>query len=247
MTVGDITHLVLQSGLVPRGTRVEVFDSIFTVFLVLGTLVGIVVIGYMLKLGYQYRADAENEDAAKVDDDRPTLGELPSGSGGGRKLALSFALSAVIVVSLIVWTYATLLYVEEGAAAQNTEPLEIEVVGFQFGWKFVYPNGHQENGVLRVPVDTPVSLRVTSEDVFHNFGAPGLRVKTDAIPGQYTETWFMGDTTGSYEANCYELCGVGHSAMTAEVRVMPTEEYREWYASTNGSSSALAAPQEVPA
>jgi hypothetical protein len=33
-------HLVVQSGLVPRGTRVEVFSSIFDVLLVLGTLLG---------------------------------------------------------------------------------------------------------------------------------------------------------------------------------------------------------------
>jgi cytochrome c oxidase subunit 2 len=238
MILVDTAHLVMQTGLVPRGTRVEVFNSIFNVFLVLGTLVGIIVIGYMLKLGYEYRASADNEDARKVDDDRPRLGELPQGSGGGRKLALSFTLSAVVVVSLIVWTYATLLYVEGGAAAQTQEPLEVEVVGFQFGWKFTYPNGHQENGVLRVPVDRPVSLTVTSEDVFHNFGAPGLRVKTDAIPGQTTETWFMADETGSYEANCYELCGTGHSAMVGEVRVLPADEFESWYAGTNGTDSS---------
>ncbi|MEF8868538.1 MAG: cytochrome c oxidase subunit II [Haloarculaceae archaeon] len=240
-----IQHVLLQGGLIPRGTRVDVFREIFVVFVVLGTVVGVVVLGYMLLNAYRYRDGADREDVRKADGDRPTLGELPEGSGGGRKLFLSFGLSTVVVVSLIVWTYGTLLYVEGGAAAQAEDPLDVEVVGFQFGWKFTYPNGEQVNGVLRVPADRPVRLTVKSEDVFHNFGIPSLRVKTDAIPGQTTETWFMAEEPGTHTAQCFELCGVGHSAMNAEVIVMEPAEYREWYGSlneTDGNASSVAAP-----
>jgi cytochrome c oxidase subunit 2 len=242
MITGDILHFLLQGGLIPRGTRVDVFREIFVVFVVLGTVVGVVVLGYMLWNAYKYRDGADREDVKKADGDRPTLGELPSGGGGGRKLFLSFGLSTVVVVSLIVWTYGTLLYVEGGAAAQTEEPLDVEVVGFQFGWKFTYPNDRQVNGVLRVPADRPVRLTVKSEDVFHNFGIPSLRVKTDAIPGQTTETWFMAEEPGNHTAQCFELCGVGHSAMNAEVVVMEPAEFQEWYSGTNESSASVAAP-----
>jgi cytochrome c oxidase subunit 2 len=242
MITGDIPHFLLQGGLVPRGTRVEVFQEIYVVFVVLGALVGVVVLGYMLLNAYKYREGSEREDVKKADGDRPTLGELPEGGGGGRKLFLSFGLSTIVVVSLIVWTYGTLLYVEGGAAAQAEEPLDVEVVGFQFGWKFTYPNGHETNGVLRVPADRPVRLTVTSEDVFHNFGIPSLRVKTDSIPGQTTETWFIAEEPGNHTAQCFELCGVGHSDMNADVIVMEPSAYQEWYAGTNESSDSLAAP-----
>lgn len=218
------------------------FREIFDVFVVLGTLVGIIVLGYMLLNAYKYREGSDREEVKKADEDRPTLGELPEGGGGGRKLFLSFGLSTIVVVSLIVWTYGTLLYVEGGAAAQAEEPLDVEVVGFQFGWKFTYPNGEQVNGVLRVPADRPVRLTVTSEDVFHNFGISSLRVKTDAIPGQTTETWFMAEEPGNHTAQCFELCGVGHSDMNADVIVMEPSEYREWYDSMNESNGDLAEP-----
>jgi cytochrome c oxidase subunit 2 len=239
MTNVDTAHEVLQSGLVPRGTRVEVFDTIFTVFLVLGTAVGVVVIGYMLYNGYKYRDGTEREEVRKADGDRPTLGELPTGGGGGRKLFLSFVLSTIVVVSLVLWTYATLLYVEGGAQAQPQDPIDVEVAGIQFAWKFTYENGHQELGTLRVPEDRAIRLNVTSEDVFHNFGAPALRVKTDAIPGQQTTTWFIAEETGTYQAKCYELCGVGHSSMYADIVVMEPDAYAEWYASTGGESGAV--------
>jgi cytochrome c oxidase subunit 2 len=243
MITGDTPHFLLQGGLIPRGTRVNVFNEIYVVFVALGTLVGVIVLGYMTWNAYKYRDGSGREDVKKADGDRPTLGELPQGGGGGRKLFLSFGLSTVVVVSLIVWTYGTLLYVEGGAAAQTEEPLDVEVVGFQFGWKFTYPNGQQVNGVLRVPADTPVRLTVTSEDVFHNFGIPSLRVKTDSIPGTTTKTWFMAEEPGNHTAQCFELCGAGHSAMNAEVIVMEPSEYQEWYASMNESSANVAAPR----
>jgi len=240
-----IATVALQSGIVPRGTRVFVFRRIFNVFLGLGTLVGVVVVGYMLYNAVKYRDDGETDD----DEDRPTLGELPEGSGGGRKLFTSFALSMIIVVSLISWTYATLLFVESGPP--DSEAIGVEVTGFQFGWTFTYPNGHETTGVLRVPVDRSIQLQVTSRDVWHHFGVPAFRVKSDAIPGQTATTWMKADETGTYTARCYELCGAGHSYMTARVVVMPQDEYRAWYADTGNESSnatnAVAAPAEVAA
>ena len=217
-------------GLIPRGTRVEVFREIYWVFLVLGTIVGIVVITYMLYNAYAYRAGRDEDDAAF---DAPTLGEIPTGGGGGKKLFLSFGISAVIVVSLIAWTYGTLLYVEQDSPVDSGDYIEVEVVGYQFGWQFVYPNGHTTDGILRVPADTAVKLNVTSRDVFHTFGAPELRVKTDAIPGQRTDTWFIANETGTYTAQCYELCGAGHSLMNAEIVAMERSAYEEWYDNTS--------------
>jgi cytochrome c oxidase subunit 2 len=214
------------------------------VFLALGTLVGIVVISYTLYNAYKYRY-REGEDPAP-EADRPELGELPSGGGKGKKLFLSFSLSAIIVVSLVVWTYGLLLYVENKPTEYvqnnaNADAMTIDVVGFQFGWRFTYPNGHTTSGELRVPKNRMVMLNVTSTDVFHNFGIPEMKVKTDAIPGQTTETWFVPKQTGNYTAQCYELCGAGHSYMDAQVRVMERNEYSEWYQSTNGTSNGTQA------
>jgi cytochrome c oxidase subunit 2 len=208
------------------GTQSQLFDVIFWVFLVLGTIVGVVVIAYTLYNAYKYRDRGEEVD----EEDRPVLGELPTGEGGGRKLFLSFFLSAVIVISLVVWTYGALLYVEAGPAEQGTdENLDVDVIGFQFGWTFEYPNGYEADNELRVPADQVVTLTVTADDVWHNFGIPDLNVKADAIPGQTTETWFIAEETGEHQAWCFELCGIGHSDMVADVIVMEPEEFEEWY------------------
>ncbi|MFB6138002.1 MAG: cytochrome c oxidase subunit II [Halobacteriaceae archaeon] len=234
----------------------DVFAQIFNVFLVLGTLVGVVVIGYMVYNAYKYRAD-RGAGEGKVDQ-RPQLGELPQGGGGGRKLFLSFTLSAIIVLSLIAWTYGTLLYVEGKTTMDGQEAdLVVEVTGMQFSWEYTYPDGRTTD-TLHVPEDAVVKLKVTSADVFHNFGVPALRVKADAIPGETTETWFVAEEEGTYAAHCYEICGVAHSYMDSKVVVHSQAEYEEWAsqddasgtrsASASGNrsgASAIAAPAGV--
>jgi cytochrome c oxidase subunit 2 len=231
--------------IIPRGTRVEVFDTIYQAFLALGTLVGIVVISYMIYNAYKYRDGASR--GPDDDADRPQLGELPQGGGKGRKLFLSFALSAIVVSSLIVWTYGTLLYVEgkptddieqsgQPDALDHETPLVIRVEGFQFGWEYHYPNNHTQF-TLKIPEDRTVQIVATSSDVWHNFGIPEYRIKTDAIPGQRTTTWFIAEETGTVQAICYELCGQGHSGMRTDVEVVTQEEFTEWYSGLNGSDT----------
>jgi cytochrome c oxidase subunit 2 len=250
----------LQSGIIPKGTREQVFTEIYWVFTILGTLVGVVVIGYMLYSAYTYRDDGEDSS----EKDRPQVGEVPTGGGKGRKLFLSFAISAVIVITLIVGTYGSLLYVESAAAGNDAatgdadgESMEVLAVGYRFNWTFAYPGGNEsvetadgtvENVTLsdnlHVPTDRKVRLNATSRDVHHNIGIPELRAKTDAIPGQNTYTWLEATEAGNrYAAKCYELCGSQHSYMVSYVITMSPDEFRNWYdgeSSTNASAAGIA-------
>jgi cytochrome c oxidase subunit 2 len=210
-----------------RGTS-EIFNQLFSVFLVVGGLVGVVVIAYTLQKAYSNRSD----DGETLED-KPEPGELPplEGGGKGKKLFLSFGVSAFIVITLVGWTYfAGFMPIEQGPSEDQIEDqMEITVTGFQFGWQYTYPNGETENAKLRVPKDTVIRFDVTSDDVMHNFGIPEFNRRTDAIPGQTTEMWILPKETGSHEILCYELCGSGHSQMTSEIEVMTQEEFDQWY------------------
>jgi cytochrome c oxidase subunit 2 len=212
--------------------QAEVFNELFYVFLTIGTLVGVVVVGYTLYHAYRARGGAAPDEESFQ---TPVVGELPSGQTGpkSKKLFVSFGISAVIVISLVSYSYFLLLEVEQGPTedvdAETAEQMQVEVVGIQFGWRFHYPNGLETFNELRVPQGEVIRLTVTSADVWHNFGIPELRVKADAIPGQEAKTWFIASEPGTYTAKCYELCGRGHSDMTAEIIVMENEEFTQWY------------------
>ncbi len=219
-------------GIFPTGSRSFIFDRIFLVFLILGTIVGVIVISYMLILAYRYR---ENSATKKDDVDRPKLGELPPRTDDGSKLLKSLLLSAVVVIALVVWTYGSLLYVET-QPAQIDGALTIEVEAYQFGFLFTYPDGYQSNGVLRAPVDRVTVLKITSRDVLHNFGSQDLRIKADAAPGMISETWFLAESTGTYDSACYELCGAGHSYMKANIIILENSEFEQWNKTKNNGS-----------
>jgi cytochrome c oxidase subunit II len=106
---------------------------------------------------------------------------------------------------------------------------EILVTGQRWSWEFTYPNGHVD-GTLHVPVDTPVQLVMTSEDVIHSFFVPAFRVKRDVVPGRYTKTWFEATRAGEYDIFCAEYCGTNHSTMLAKVVVHPPGDFETWLA-----------------
>ncbi len=108
--------------------------------------------------------------------------------------------------------------------------MTVKVAAFQFGWRFDYENGKRTQE-LYVPVDEPVHLELTSQDVIHDFYVPAFRIKQDAVPGMTTKLWFQAIETGEYDVLCAEYCGVGHSGMLTKVVVLPKKEYDAWYAS----------------
>lgn len=108
--------------------------------------------------------------------------------------------------------------------------LEIEVIGQQFSWVFIYPNDKASVDELVVPRGRPIQLNVTSEDVIHSLYIPAFRVKIDAVRGMESYAWFFADEVGDYDVLCAEYCGVGHSDMSAILRIVDDSEYQAWLA-----------------
>ena len=108
--------------------------------------------------------------------------------------------------------------------------MDVYVQGKKWMWKFAYPGGPSSVDTLRVPAGRPVRLLITSRDVIHSFFVPALRLKQDALPGRYTQTWFQADKPGRYEIFCAEYCGLAHSGMLGELVVLPASEFDDWVA-----------------
>jgi cytochrome c oxidase subunit 2 len=106
--------------------------------------------------------------------------------------------------------------------------MDVFVQGKRWMWKFAYAGGPSSLDVLRVPAGRPVRLLLTSRDVIHSFFVPELRLKQDALPGRYTQTWFSADRPGRYQIFCAEYCGLNHSGMLGELLVLPPDEFDAW-------------------
>jgi len=110
-------------------------------------------------------------------------------------------------------------------------------VAHQFAWTFIYQNGFVSEDVAVVPANAIVVFNVTSRDVYHQFGLPYFRVKTDAIPGRMSTVWIQTTQVGNFTVQCFELCGAGHATMIGTMAVVDPATFAQWYASTSGTSS----------
>jgi cytochrome c oxidase subunit 2 len=84
------------------------------------------------------------------------------------------------------------------------------------------------SATLRIPVNRPVKLMLTSRDVIHSFFVRELRIKQDLVPGMEIPLHFQAEQTGTFEVPCSELCGLGHFQMRTTVTVMPVSGYERW-------------------
>jgi cytochrome c oxidase subunit 2 len=75
-----------------------------------------------------------------------------------------------------------------------------------------------------------VEFRVKTKDVIHAFWVPEFRLKTDTVPGITTKVRVTPNRLGSYQVVCTELCGLGHSTMRQDVRVISPSEFDAWAA-----------------
>jgi cytochrome c oxidase subunit II len=143
---------------------------------------------------------------------------------------------------VIVFLWGTSLFI------QNSRPpeaaTEIFVVGKQWMWKIQHPEGVEEINELHVPVNRPIKLTMTSEDVIHDFAVPAFRIKKDVVPGMYSTEWFQATKTGTFYLFCDQYCGTNHSEMKGDVVVMEPTAYEQWLSGgIRGESMAQAGAQ----
>ena len=145
--------------------------------------------------------------------------------------------TATLAVFFGLFIWGSMLYVH--ANQPPADALKIYVVAKQWMWKVEYPGGQHEIDSLHLPLNTPVELVMTSQDVIHDFFVPAFRVKRDVLPNQYETLWFTPDRIGTYHLFCSQFCGTGHAAMIGSVTVLSGPGFQHWLAQ-NGTSSSLA-------
>jgi cytochrome c oxidase subunit 2 len=106
--------------------------------------------------------------------------------------------------------------------------IPVYVSAKQWMWEFAYADGRSSLDVLTVPANRPVQLVMTSRDVIHSFYVPAFRMKHDVVPGRYYTAWFEATAPGTYPIECAEFCGVAHSRMLGQVRVLSASDYARW-------------------
>ena len=151
----------------------------------------------------------------------------------------------------IVWTVIpfllTMVMFYYGWAGWNTmqkppkDAMEVTVIGRMWNFSYQYENGRL-NDTLFLPKDQPVKLNLKAMDVLHSFYIPAFRVKQDMVPNKEDNfMWFIPQKVGDYEVFCAEYCGLQHSYMYSNVKVMEKGDFDSWITDTTQVAASVAA------
>jgi cytochrome c oxidase subunit 2 len=80
---------------------------------------------------------------------------------------------------------------------------------------------------LWLPKGKTVRFLLTSRDVIHSFWVVPFLMKQDVIPGRTNAFQVTPNKEGTFLGKCAELCGVDHSRMLFNVKVVSPERYQQ--------------------
>jgi cytochrome c oxidase subunit 2 len=233
-----------KSGGSPNANEI---DSLYKIVLYVGLVIFVLVEGALGYAIYKFRA---------------RKGAVARQIHGNTRLEIGWTLGAVVIlVVLAVATFVKLGAIQDApnsgpsgdtlvgesgelyaSATQHLPPngksLNVDVIGRQFIWQFVYPGANEPDGLgapysyeeMVVPTETTVTLDIVSEDVVHSWWIPALGGKFQAVPGYHNYGWFKISKPGVYRGQCANLCGRGHARMIATVRAIPPAQFNIWLA-----------------
>jgi cytochrome c oxidase subunit 2 len=181
-----------------------------------------------------------------------------AGAKGKISKGLEVAVAVIEVVLLVFYAIPAWAKRVKAFPTEN-EALVVRVIAHQFAWEIHYPGPDGKFGrtseslvssdnligidrrdpdakddvvtsnQLNLPVDRPVLVHLSSQDVIHSFGLYEMRVKQDAVPGMQIPVWFIPNRVGEYEITCSQLCGLGHFRMRGFVTIQSQPDFQKWF------------------
>ncbi|YP_007890871.1 cytochrome c oxidase subunit II (mitochondrion) [Hemitrygon akajei] len=164
-----------------------------------------------------------------------------------QEIEIVWTIVPAIILILIALPSLRILYLMDEI---NDPHITIKALGHQWYWSYEYTDYQNlefdsymiqtedlSPGQFRlleadhrmvVPMQSPIRVLVTAEDVLHAWTVPALGVKIDAVPGRLNQTAFIISRPGVFYGQCSEICGANHSFMPIVVEAVPLEHFENW-------------------
>ncbi len=229
--------LLLLSGctLQPASEQANGVKTLYEITFAFAAVIFVIVGGLIVGFAIRYRR-------------KPGDDELPPQIHGNSTIEIVWtAIPTLIVLILFVLSAIELGRLDTAPASPKT--MTIDVTGFQWQWRFTYPEFKTAHGnglfvegtsgqtkslpVLHLAEGVPVHFHLESQDVIHSFFIPVFLFKRDVIPGHPNDFTMTPDRLGTFPGKCAELCGLYHSRMLFTVKIEPQDQFDAWAAGSN--------------
>jgi len=221
------------STLPPATEQAVMIADLYNLVFVIAAVVFVLVEGLIIWSVIRYRR-------------KPSDHSLPTQTHGNFALEIVWTAIPLIIVVALFFASADVLKVVDAREEDKAE-VKIEVVGYQWQWKFGYPDaGIQIFGTaaqepqLVIPIGKTIQISLIGQDVNHGFYIPEFLFQRDAVPGQVNVFQFTPNKLGTFSGQCSAFCGLLHTTMRFSVKVVTAAEYDAWIAENKPKPAAAA-------
>ena len=203
----------------PASEQGEHTLALWRVFVVAGIGVGGIVVGLILYVTIRFRRRGD---------------EIPDQKASNIGWEAVYTITPVVIVAVLFGLSVT---TQSKTGERNAEPdMTVNVVGFQWGWQFEYPDENVtvtgsgsagEQPTLVLVEGRTVRLELRTVDVIHSFWVPNFLTKMDLIPGVDNSLDVTPNRLGTYDGRCAEFCLLDHWRMSFKVEVVTAEQFED--------------------
>jgi cytochrome c oxidase subunit 2 len=201
----------------PASEQGEHTLALWRVFIIAGSAVGGIVLGLILYVAIRFRRRSDEVPDQRADN----LGWE--------------AVYTIVPIMIVAVLFGTSVATQSKTDQRVDVPdLTVNVIGFQWGWQFEYPEqgvritGSGSAGgqpILVLPEGEKVRLQLRTADVIHSFWVPEFLTKRDLIPGIDNSIDVTPNRLGTFDGHCAEYCLLDHWRMTFTLKVVPPEQF----------------------
>nr|ADZ74271.1 cytochrome c oxidase subunit II [Karsenia koreana] len=164
-----------------------------------------------------------------------------------QEIEMVWTIMPAIILIVIALPSLRILYLMDEI---NDPHLTVKAIGHQWYWSYEFtnyedlmfdsymvPTQELQPGQLRllevdnrmiVPMESPIRMLISAEDVLHSWAVPSMGIKTDAIPGRLNQATFIASRPGIFYGRCSEICGANHSFMPIVMETTPLIHFQNW-------------------
>ena len=225
-----------QSVLEPHGPQATYLYVLFWIFVAVCAAVWVLMM-LVLLVGLRRRR------AAPV----PPIASEPRSEHRAGVFVGSAVAATVVVIGALTLLSAVVTHV---VSADARDPVRIQIRGHMWWWEITYQDSAPDRSFLtanelHVPVNRPVQLELSADDVIHSFWVPNLAGKMDLIPGRENQLTFTADREGRYRGQCAQFCGLEHAHMALFVVAEDAASFERWRAAQIAPAAPAATPEQA--
>src|SRR5437773_10674648 len=170
-----------SSALDPQSPQSHVIGSVGVISTIIFVLIFVIVTGAIVYAIFRFRGRADEPDPKQIAENK--IVEITW---------------TIIPFLIVLFLFGLTIRAMNLADPPPPPSPDLVVTGHQFWWQANYSaSGVVIANEIHIPVGKPLSVRLDSKDVLHEFWVPKLNRKMTTVPGQNNHIWLQADKPGS--------------------------------------------------